>query len=257
MIGEKEFLKLQAASNACKYSSLRYVDYEDCDQSDVLCGSGDLIVLLDMSKSPAFLYFAADDFNKVIEQVKKVAGPLRINFVPHEHAQKLNDIGFETWGEYNDYFNKDLKTDSIGSCRYSDIEFLRPVECQEASLVSKKCEGQSRGFGGETTGWFVEWITENDVIIVRDNGEIAGFCCVAIYSEGTTLWIREIAVDPGYQGKGYGKRLMEQAVCYGIEKGAVKGFLAVDTMNESAIHIYDKYGFKANGLDGELQMIRR
>ena len=255
MIKESDFERLREIANACKYTSLKYVEFEDCEQADILCG-GDMIVLCDHSKTPAFLHFAADDFDRVIEKINKIKEPLRINFVPHEHAQRLCGIGFETWGEYNDYFNKNLQTAPIGSCRFSDIEFLRPVECPAASLVSKKCEGQSRGFGGETAEWFAEWIAENDAIIVRENGEIAGFCCVAIYSEGTTLWIREIAVEPMYQGKGYGKRLMEQAVCYGVHKGAVKGFLAVDTMNENAIHIYEKYGFVANGGEGELQMIR-
>ena len=34
-------------------------------------------------------------------------------------------------------------------------------------------------------------------------------------------------------------------------------FLAVDTMNSNAMHIYEKFGFAAGGGDGELQMIRR
>jgi ribosomal protein S18 acetylase RimI-like enzyme len=257
MISEKDFDNIKTAAGMCRYSSLEYAAFDDCRDADVVCHDEHLIILCDRGKSPCFVYFAADDFNCVIEQVNKIKEPLRINFVPHEHAQKLFDIGFETWGEYNDYFNKELKTAPIGSCRYHDVEFLQPGECPAASLVSKMCEGQSRGFSGESAEWFAEWITENDVIIVRENGEIVGYCCVAIYSEGTTLWIREIAVDPGYQGKGYGKRLVEKAVCYGIEKGAVKGFLAVDTMNSNAMHIYEKYGFAAGGCDGELQLIRR
>ena len=257
MIGETDFDRIKAAAGTRRYSSLEYVEFDDCRNADVVIDDGYLVILCDRSKSPSFLYFAADDFNRVMEQIKKMSEPLRIHFVPHEYAQELCDIGFETWGEYIDYFNKDLKAAPIGSYCYKEIEFLRPEECQAASLVSKKCEGLSRGFGGETPKWFAEWIAENDVIIVRENGVIAGFCCVAIYSEGTTLWIREIAVDPKYQGKGYGKRLMEQAVCWGIHKGAVKGFLAVDTINGNAIHIYDKYGFAAGDGKGELQMIKR
>lgn len=257
MIGEAEFDRIKTSAGTCKYSSLDYAEFDDCRNADVIIDDGHLVILCDRGKSPSFLYFAADDFNNVIEQIKKISEPLRINFVPHEHAQKLCDIGFETWGEYNDYFNRNLQTAPIGSCSYGDIEFLHPNDCPAASLVSKKCEGQSRGFGGETAEWFAEWITENDTIIVRENGEIDGFCCVTIYSEGTTLWIREIAVDPKCQGRGYGKRLIEQAICYGVHKGAVKGFLAVDTMNENAIHIYEKYGFKAKGDKGELQMVRR
>jgi GNAT superfamily N-acetyltransferase len=257
MIGETDFDRLKTVAGMCRYSSLEYAEIDDCRDADIVWLDDHLIILCDRSKTPFFVYFATDDFNLVIEQIIKISGPLRIHFVPHEHAQKLCDIGFEIWGEYNDYFNKDLKTVPIGSCCYEAIEFLHPEECPAASLVSKKCDGLSRGFGGETAEWFAEWIAENDVIIVRENEVITGFCCVAIYSEGTTLWIREIAVDPRYQGKGYGKRLMEQAICYGNHKGAVKGFLAVDTMNGNAIHIYEKYGFRPSGSEGELQMIRR
>jgi ribosomal protein S18 acetylase RimI-like enzyme len=257
MIGETDFDRMKTVAGMCNYSSLEYAEFVDCRDADVVYHDDHLIILCDRSKTPCFLHFAADNFDRVIEQINKIEAPLRINFVPHEHTQKLFDIGFEIWGEYNDYFNKELKTAPIESYHYHDIEFLQSGECQAASLVSKKCEGQSRGFGGETAEWFAGWVAENSVIVVRENGEIAGYCCVAIYSEGTTLWIREIAVNPKYQGKGYGKKLMEQAICYGIEKGAEKGFLAVDTINKNAIHLYEKYGFAARGGLGELQMIRR
>jgi len=50
---------------------------------------------------------------------------------------------------------------------------------------------------------------------------------------------------------------MEQAIKYGVENGAVKGFLAADILNENAIILYNKYGFYANDVEGELQMVKQ
>ncbi len=257
MITEETFGRIMEAAGTYRYSSLQYADFEDCRGADVDQDGDGVILLCDHGQSPAFLYFAANDFHKVIEKIEKIREPLRINFVPHAYAQKLFDIGFEVWGEYIDYVHKDLKASAIGPHSHEGMEFLRGDEYGAASLVSQTVKGQSRGFGGETAAWFAEWIAENDVLVVREKGEIAGYCCVSIYRGGTTLWIREIAVSPAFQGKGYGQKLIEQAISYGIQKGAAKGFLAVDTMNRSAIHIYEKYGFLSRGGEGELQMIRR
>jgi len=49
---------------------------------------------------------------------------------------------------------------------------------------------------------------------------------------------------------------MEQAILYGVNNGAIKGFLAADILNENAIGLYRKYGFHMKSTDRELQMIR-
>ncbi|MCL2373528.1 MAG: GNAT family N-acetyltransferase, partial [Defluviitaleaceae bacterium] len=63
-------------------------------------------------------------------------------------------------------------------------------------------------------------------------------------------------VDPEHQGMGLGKKLMEQAICYGVEHGATRGFLAADILNKNAIGLFNKYNFLAKDSDSELQMIR-
>ena len=215
-----------------------------------------LIVLVDESKSPVKIHFATDDFELLLRIFDQFDGETQINFVPHGFKEQLESIGFFTWGEYVDFFNKNLAKTYIECKSYYDIEFLKKNECNVASSVSKSCAGKSRGFTGETKEWFFDWIDENDVIIVRENNVIVGFCCVAIYNNGTTLWIREIAVHPKFQGAGLGKKLLEQAICYGINKSAVRGFLAADVQNDNAIEMYKKYGFIPKYEESELQMRR-
>ena len=78
---------------------------------------------------------------------------------------------------------------------------------------------------------------------MKDGAVLIGYCSVSIYNNGGIVWIRRIAVKPEYQGKGYGKTLMEQAIVYGVNKGAKRGFLAADVLNANAIALYKKYGF--------------
>ena len=49
---------------------------------------------------------------------------------------------------------------------------------------------------------------------------------------------------------------MEQAIQYGVGKGATRGFLAADILNEIAIGLYNSYGFYKKNAESELQMIR-
>lgn len=235
---------------------MNYLDYEDCKNAEILFDGNDIILLRDNGKTPAMLYFAADDFDALVKFISDIAGSLRLHFVPREFVPQLEKLGFSVWGEFFDFWNNDLPATAAHLNNFSDAEFLCAEECEEASKVSRKCWLQSRGFEGETREWFADWITENKVIIIRKDSAIAGFCCVSVYNEGTTLWIRMIAVDPSYQSKGSGKQLMEQAIRYGVENGAVKSFLSADALNKNAIGMYEKYGFHIKDSDSELQMIK-
>jgi len=225
--------------------------------SDILHNSKGLVILHDKSQLPEIIYFAVDEFNTVINAINEMpSNKLRLHFVPNEYVARLKEIGFSEWGEYVDFWNENLSHTSANFVSIGRLEYLSKEECKEASLLSRRCKLQSRGFEGESQEWFIEWLDENEVIVQRKGSEIAGFCCVSIYNDGTTLWIREIAVDLAFQGMGYGKCLMEQAIKYGVDNGATKGFLAADILNENAIGLYHKYDFHRKGADSELQMIR-
>lgn len=257
MITEPTFSAYQAQASQRRYSSLQYAEYEDCRMADAVYTGDETLVLCDFTQTPARLDFAANDFERVIIEAGKIKNPLRINFVPYEFKRRLESNGFETWAEFVDYFNLNLKAAPVKRYTLAELDFMERPESERVSQLSKRCAGQSRGFYGEDAARFSKWLDDgNQIILIRDQGQIAGFCCTAVYAEGTTLWLREIAVDPASQGRGYGRRLVEQAISYGIARGAVKGFLAVDTTNRRAISIYEKYGFAKSNETGELQMVR-
>lgn len=257
MITEACFNGIRDKAMAFQYTSFGYLGYEDCENADTLSCDETLILLHDRSRSPALLHFAFHDFAVFGDAVAKIAGELQINFVPYGFKRRLDDMGFVTWAEFIDHFNLDLQATAAQLEQGGEMVLLKRGQGEQASQVSRQCARQSRGFTGETPQWFEGWLGENDVIIVKQKGVMVGFCCVSIYNGGTTLWIREIAVVPQCQGQGVGKKLMAQAICYGVNKGAQKGFLAADVQNTRAIGLYNQCGFFAKAADGELQMVRR
>ena len=255
-MNEANFNKMYERAKEYKYSSMNYIDYDQCKNADILHDDDGLILLHDTSKTPSMLYFATNDFESVLKKISEISGGLRLNFVPHEYAAQLKQLGFTEWGEYIGYFNYSLADTAAKFGNVSKVEYLGKSECKIVSDVAQKCRLQSRGFEGETPESYEKWLTENEILVVRENGTIAGYCCVSIYNEGTILFIKEMAVAPDFQGKGYAKKLIEQAICHGIENGAIKGFLHVDKFNENAIDLYKKYDFVTKETSGELQMVR-
>jgi len=260
MIDKNVLEAITARARDYKYSSMGYLDFDDCKNAVVVRDDAEMILLRDDSSNPApsMLHFAVNNFGDLIAAAADMQGDLRLHFVPREYAQRLAAIGFIEWGEYADFFNTDLAKTALRLGDVAALEYLAAQDCKLVSELSQRCRLQSRGFEGETAEWFADWLTKGKVIIVRQDGVIAGLCCVSIYDGGKTMWIRELAVDPPYQGRGLGKILMQQAIVYGVQNGAIKGFLAADLLNHNAIGLYNKYDFVAqNPDDSELQMIRK
>jgi len=257
MIKENNFNALAERAREHKYSSMSYIDFDDCKNACILHDCDELILLQDKSKTPAMLYFATDNFQLVIDAIAQISGAIKLHFVPREFAGQLEHLGFTEWGEFFDFFNTNLSATAASLGDIGTIEYLMPDECEAAATVSKRCELQSRGFESIPAEHFMEYLNDGDVIICRKDSAIAGFCVVTIYNEGTMLWIRALAVDPAYQSMGLGKKLIEQAITYGVQKGAVKAFLHADVLNKNAIGLYNKYNLCSKYKDGELQMVRK
>ena len=68
--------------------------------------------------------------------------------------------------------------------------------------------------------------------------------------EGHRGWLNYLAVLPQYQGKGYGKKLVEKALAELKEIGCLKVNLEVRKSNSSVIDFYMHLGFKDNEVVG-------
>jgi predicted acetyltransferase/N-acetylglutamate synthase-like GNAT family acetyltransferase len=108
------------------------------------------------------------------------------------------------------------------------------------------------------------WITEHfkleeaDVALAQNPGKVianggvvfsltvddrvVGVC--ALFKEGDARYqLARMAVDPEHRGKGYGNTLMEHALAKAKELGATSVFLLSNTVLQSAIELYKKFGF--------------
>ena len=256
MIDLYTFEKNKTQAVQYPFTSFTHLDYEDCMQPELLCQDEGLILLYDSGHAPAALYYAAKDFQSVVKAVQDITGEMLLIQVPHAAQKALEAKGFAVYAEFVDHFNEDLQAFAMRYKQDESIEFLQAGECPQAAQVVIRCHHQSRGFAGKGEEWLAEWVQNEHVIIARMQGRIAGLCCVSIYGNGMILWIRLIYVDPAFQGQGVGGKLMTQAIRYGAAQGAQRGFLAVDTQNDNAIHLYHKFGFLPREDRGELQMIR-
>lgn len=77
-------------------------------------------------------------------------------------------------------------------------------------------------------------------------GVVIGYCIVSVaVGEAHIL---NISVDPKFQGKGYGKKLMEHLIEVVAEKNAETIFLEVRPSNQAAVKLYEKLGFNEIGV---------
>ena len=257
MISRDLFNVMAEKAKRFKYSSMNYIDFDDCKNAEILHDGDDLILLHDKTVTPSILYFAVDDFELIVKTVADMPDKLRLHFVPREHAASLKELGFIEWAEFIDFWNDDISKTASRLDYQGNAEYLDKSECEEAAKILMNCELQSRGFEGAQMEDISDWLDQGKILICREGSAIAGFCAISIYNEGTTLWIRVMAVDPAHQGRGIGKKLMEQAIMYGVQNGAAKSFLAADLLNDNAIGLYEKYDFHAKDSEGELQMIKK
>jgi amino-acid N-acetyltransferase len=77
----------------------------------------------------------------------------------------------------------------------------------------------------------------NDFHVIKDNKDVIGTGGIEIYDEAGL--IRSIAVNPKYQKKGLGRRIIEHLLKYAKEKSVNELFLLTDTVPK----LYEKFGF--------------
>lgn len=305
MITEKQFEDISSKREQFTYTSMQYIQYEDVLDYDVICHNEKAIVLYGYNvegKKKEYHWCSSklsDLLNVITDNGENSNGSVLITFVPKEWVCSFEESDFQVYAIWNDYVkpnledinsesnsdsnqnkNQDINQDisqDINQDKNHDIpsnvtcELLKEADCGEASMVTKACQGQSRGFAGQTKEWMMQWITGKEpavaentkntaVIIHREQGKIVGLVCTATYGheseKGAVSWIRMVAVKPEYQRKGIARKLIKQALVYGKEHGATRAFLAADECNEHAIHLYESLGFVCKPEECQIDMIK-
>lgn len=268
MLNEKLFSLLKEKTENFKFTSMKYTDYSDVADFEVLRNDDNLILLCGYHSSMEWMeyHFAANTVEELLDSISKKE-KLHITFIPKEWVDHFKNNGFEVYAVFNDYINPDISNTEATI----EPELLTEEECETAALVTQACKGQSRGFHGETPEWMKSWIRGEEssaadteaqncaVLIHRENDVIVGVLCTATYAhqsvKGPIVWVREVAVHPSYQRRGIARKLILQALSYGKAHGATRAFLAADECNEHAIHLYEQLGFVGKKEEAQIDMI--
>ena len=264
---EKEgFQRIKVLAGSFSHSSMQYLDFEEVADYRVESANEEIVLLLgyDTEANIWQYHWAADSVEKLIPLLISQV-PFLLTFVPEEWVSKLESAGLKVRNQWHDYFRPSL--DDIEAISDDESDFLSIDEVNEAAAVTQLCREQTRGFTGQTSEWLESWLHGDEnvkdpaVLVYRlPDGKIAGILCTGTYGhdskEGPVVWIREVAVKPGYQGQGIGRKLVSQALQYGKRCGATRAFLAVDEENTGAIHLYESLGFVASAEPGEINMMK-
>lgn len=248
------------------FTSLKYTNYEEIADYEILINDNRAIIIYGYdSESNRYEYhWACNHKEDLLKLLEKRNDNEKITFVPKGWVESIEKIGFSIYAIWNDYFADKLE----GYANFEEAKYVSHSNANEASKVTLSCIGQSRGFTGQSEVWMKQWIDNREpaspdyaydcAVIAEIIQEIVGVICVGMYGSGdkTTLWIREIAAKPEFQGKGIARKLIGQAFAYGLKHGAKKAFLMADECNDSALHLYRSMGFKASSDEGQIDMIR-
>lgn len=95
-------------------------------------------------------------------------------------------------------------------------------------------------------------LVPEDVLVAEDGGELVGYVMlhqsIPVPSHAQVLEINGLAVDPGHQGRGLGRRLVRAALNEARTRGARKVTLRVLGPNTSARALYESCGFVTEGV---------
>lgn len=81
-----------------------------------------------------------------------------------------------------------------------------------------------------------------EIFMARLDGRTVG-CCAAIPHRDDVIEVAKLAVDPGAQGLGIGRKLVHAALRFGQERGANTAILTSSTRLTAALRLYRSLGF--------------
>ena len=86
----------------------------------------------------------------------------------------------------------------------------------------------------------------NSSIVLKNKKNILGYAFFSVI--GTDSHLLNITVSKNYQGRGYGKKILEKVLFQSKVLGATIVFLEVRVSNYRAIDFYEKFGFKRDAI---------
>ena len=118
------------------------------------------------------------------------------------------------------------------------IRKMEPKDCKGVFEVEQACFSVPWSFHSFQTLFDYDG---NHYLVAEESGKIIGFIGLMVIGEEAD--ITNVAVLSEYRKNGVGASLVESIITLAKEKNITKIMLEVRSSNESAIHLYEKYGF--------------
>lgn len=123
------------------------------------------------------------------------------------------------------------------------VRELRDEDCKELSRIER--ESFSMPWSEEE---FRMLLTRDYCcyVVAEVDGKVAGCCGFTnSFQEGN---IDNVVVDAAYRGMGIAQEMLRRVLAIGEAQGVEAFTLEVRVSNETAIHVYEKLGFKSEGI---------
>jgi ribosomal-protein-alanine acetyltransferase len=115
-----------------------------------------------------------------------------------------------------------------------DVEFILKIQLASPEIAQWTARDYTRVAAGEMAGW----VAEEKAIVV-------GF--LVARRVANDLEILNLAVRPDARRCGIGAALLDEALAWGRTFHAESALLEVRASNLSALHFYERHGFRATG----------
>ena len=123
-----------------------------------------------------------------------------------------------------------------------EIERMQPEDVREVAALEAKIFSVPWSEAG-----FLSSLQSKDTLYlaVRKSGQLIGYC--GLLQSFDEADITNVAVEETYRGCGVASRMLEQLMELGKARGILRYTLEVRVSNASAIHLYEKLGFRQVG----------
>jgi len=97
---------------------------------------------------------------------------------------------------------------------------------------------------------FDDLLLQDILYIYEESNSLIGMFKLVpkLYRSSHTVFLGGVAIHPSLSGKGHGQKMLNEILSLGKEKGFLRTELGVSTINTKAIHLYEKAGFKKEGI---------
>lgn len=264
----EEFNQIESNISKYKYTSFKYIDFEDIKDYKILVFNEAYFIIFGHNTNikKDELIYGCQTLDEFIHLSKDFMGSV-VKFIDRSWYHKLIELGFIEYAVFRDYFLNEIGDRETSN----DIYEAKTTDSLAISRITQSNIGLSRSFFGDDEFFVETWINQTNesltfnnaknpkIFIYKENEIIKGCIFTAILGEnnprGKSMWLREISVSPEEHNKGIGRKLINHALYYAKQDGAVRSSLLADDLNVSAIHLYQKLGYMPNLEGEEINMI--